>query len=293
MKRGLIVALVLATASSAFAVYTGPWQNEWDFESGLDGWTLYGGGATYYTGGGSGPLLPGGTATYSNYGGNSLWLPDTSYARIPISSFTSTQLGANGDVYSGKQGFILQADVWVPNLIDDGSTLTTGNFGGQPGNAISQAGVGVEGTNIALYAEGKTDRLGVTARDFGWDNTARNASNTLNQGGTVPGLPPEDWWDFMVTFQIDYGYTTPGKWTAYAYIPVQTTASGTPGWKTCSSGNYDVSPHGSAADFLQLGGMYSWTQAQFDNVKIQFLPEPATLALLGLPLLLIRRGRHA
>ena len=70
----------------------------------------------------------------------------------------------------------------------------------------------------------------------------------------------------MVTFQIDYGYTTPGKWTAYAYIPFANGASGAPGWVTMGDGNYDVHPDGSAATFLQLGGIYSWTQAQFDSL---------------------------
>lgn len=287
MRKAFIGVLVGFMATAVVAVpYTGPWNHEWDFESGQQGWTIYGGGS-YYAAGGSGPNLAG--TGPSNYGGKSLHLPDNSYARINIADFTSTQLGANGAVYTGKQGFIFQADAWLPNLVDDGSPLTPADFGGQPGNSLSSAGIGAEGVNIALYAEGKTDRLGVTARDYSWDNTGRNRSNSLNESNFKPDL--NDWWDAMITFQIDYGYTTPGVWTAYAYIPFPNNYSATPGWVVMSNGNYPVHPDGSAATFLQLGGMYSWTQAQFDNAKLAYIPEPAALALLVLGLPMLRRRR--
>lgn len=293
LKRACAVSLVLLLATAASAQYAGPWTHEWDFETGTQGWSLFtetaNSTAYWYNGGGNGPNLAG--SGPSNYGGNSLHLIDGGYARILISDFTPTELGANGNNFSGKQGFILQADAWLPNLSDGSTGIPTSAFGGTPGNSLSLAGVGVEGTNIALYAEGKSDRLGLTARDFGHDNTARNRSGVLDQTNSQPNKLL--WWDAMITFQIDYGFTTPGKWTAYGYVPFQNNLGG-PGWYVMSNGNYNVHPDGSAATFLQLGGRFSWTQAQFDNVKLYYVPEPASLGLLALAALpMLRRRRTA
>jgi len=279
----------LALASAASAQYTGnDWQHVWDFENGLQGWTITNAGAgtgTWIAPGGNGPVLPDGQP--SGYGSGSLYLPDGSYARISLADVTSVPLGADGNLTSGMTGFILQADAYLPNL-----RPLTGFPQNAPGNALSLAGLGVGGTRINLYVEGRdgNNLRGLTARDFAWDNTARNRSNVLIQTGTASD---DEWWDAVITFQIDYGYTTPGKWTAYAYVPFDNQL-GPAGWYTMSEGNYDVHPDGSTAEFLQLGGQFSWTQAQFDNVKLHYVPEPATLGLLALGAIpMLRRRRHA
>ncbi len=269
----LFVALVCAlSASAAYAQYTGPWQQTWTFDSGLGSW---------YTAKGSpvwvdpatmpnGPTLPDGDVSHG--GSANVYLPDQSTIRLDVSSLG---LGANGAVQSGKKGFILQADAYLPNL----KPLAV--ISGMPGNGLCSAGVGAEGTGVAIYAEGKANTTdGFTARDFAWDNTARNRSNSFKEVAT---LPQEQWWDKWVTLQIDYNYTEAGKWTVYCYIPFQTQCSPyNPGWYVASNGHYAVHPDGSAVNFIQLGGMYSWTQAQFDNVKLAYVPEPGSmLALAG------------
>lgn len=287
-RSTLFVGLtVLALAGAVQAQYTGPWNHEWDFESGLQGWTITGGGY-YYNGGGSGPALPDGGA--SGYGSSSLHLTDGSYARLNLADIGATDLGADGTATTGKQGFVLQADAWLPNL-----RPLSGFPAGAPGNALTRAGLGVEGTRVALYAEGRADSniRGLTARDFGWDNSARNRSNVLVQYSGGAALAPDTlWWDSVITFQIDYNYTEAGKWTAWGYVPFENQL-GAAGWYKMSNGSYPVHPDGSAATFLQLGGAFSWTQAQFDNVKLAYVPEPATVAFLALGGLLLRRRRSA
>ena len=116
MKRilGGAAVLVFALACPAFAVYAGTWQQEWDFESGLEGWTLYNGGVPRsYNGGGNGPDLREGLLQ-DTAGTACTWR--TRVCPHQHFQFTSTRLGANGGSYSGKQGFVFQADVWVANL---------------------------------------------------------------------------------------------------------------------------------------------------------------------------------
>src|SRR5690606_32497180 len=157
-------------------------------------------------------------------------------ARINLADVTSTALGADGNLVSGRTGFILQAEAWLPNL-----RPLTGLTENGPGNALTLAGVGVGGDRINLFLEGRNGNLGLTARDFALNYAGRNRSNVLKQ----PGLSADSLWGApVITLQIDYGYTTPGKWTAWAYVPFDNQL-GPAGWYPMSDGNYNVHPDGS------------------------------------------------
>lgn len=287
MKRTVILLVVLAcllSAAAAHAQYTGSWQKTWTFDTGFDGWYAQKGGPVWVDPAASpdGPALPDGDVSHG--GAGNVYLPDTSTIRFDVSGLG---LGCDGLATTGKKGFILQADAYLPNL----KPLAV--IGGLPGNGLSQTGVGAEGTRVAIYAEGKQSADGFKGRDYAWDNTDRNRSNSFKEAAT---LPQEQWWDKWVTLQIDYNYTEAGKWTVYCYIPFATqTSPNTPGWYVASNGHYACHPDGSSVDFIQLGGMYSWTQAQFDNVKLQYVPEPGSLLALGTGLIglvgMIRRRK--
>ena len=93
---------------------------------------------------------------------------------------------------------------------------------------------------------------------------------------------------------MDYSYTTPGKFDAWEYVPWDNPE--TPGgWhKLTPDGGRDVHPDNQFVTFV-IGqarpDRASWTQSQFDNVKLAYTPEPATLGLLLLGLPMLRRRR--
>jgi hypothetical protein len=97
--------------------------------------------------------------------------------------------------------------------------------------------------------------------------------------------PSDLWWDRWITARIDYGYSVPGKWTSSVHIPWVTpvggASGGNTGWYTVAS-NLECHPTDQFS-ILRLGSMpfaASWTQCQFDNARLTWLPEPATLGLL-------------
>ena len=268
MKKLVFVLGVLVLASTAYAAapYTGPWSLTWDFSDGTEGWVLTGSG--YWTDPNSvppeGPTLPDGQP--SGGGNANLYLPDTSYARLDVSALN---LGTG----AGRVAFVFQADVYIPNL------RPLGGFPwNYPGNMNHQAGIGVLRSDLkAAVVEGYINNGQVRVRDFTWDNTWHGPAWTMEEVVEPDSL----WWDNWITLQLDYGFTTPGKWSAHAYIPWQSPAS-SPGWITLGS-DLEVNSGVHWAK-LQLGGAYSWTQAQFDNAKLVYVPEPGSLLALGVGL---------
>lgn len=279
MRKACLAALIagLASAAAMGAPYTGTWSQTWDFSTGLQGWALGTAGATGSwvdpAVSPSGPTLPDGGA--SNGGAANLHLPDKSYARIDVSAHNL------GNTDAGRNGFVYQADVYVPNL-----RPLTGFTWGYPGNMIHQAGIGaMRGDGDGIFAEGSIDKGSVRVRDFTWDNTWYGTDWTMEE--TVS--PDTLWWDKWITIQIDYSYSVPGKFSAYAYIPWDSPMAPA-GWVTLATGK-DCHP-GDQFVTLQLGGAYSWTQGQFDNAKLAYLPEPAGLLLLGLGAIPVLRRRR-
>jgi len=291
LTSAIVLALALC-ASMASAQYTGPWTFTWDFDTGLQGWTI--GGPGYWVDPNvypaNGPTLPDGQS--SGGGTGNLHLPDQSYARLDVSSLN---IGSGTVGGQPMNPFVYQVDVYVPNL------RPLGNFpNGGPGNHIITAGLQLLrlGDGKPLWFEGNQNYR-LAARDHTWDNTERGMNWYLDE----PGQPNDAlWWDKWVTLQVDYGYTTPGKWAAWAYIPWNN-SRGNAGWFLIGNGVWDVNPN-VQWQYLQMGGQYSWTQAQFDNARLfvqgyQSVPVPEPVffqlgALSGMGTLgLLRLRRRA
>ncbi len=268
VTSALVLALALC-ASVASAQYTGPWTYEWDFDSSAQGWVVSGNG--YWTDPGlvpaAGPTLPDGAP--SGGGNGNFYLPDQSYARLDVRSL---HIGYGTVGGNAMNPFVFQADVYIPNL-----RPLSGFTYGYPGNMNHQAGIQAlrESDLRAIYLEGNINRGGLLARDRTWDNTDRRSDWVMEENVSPDTL----WWDKWITLQIDYGVTTAGKWTAWAYIPWNSPVS-TAGWLKVGGGDYDVNAN-VWFGYLQMGGTASWTQAQFDNAKLHVVPEPASMAVLA------------
>ena len=287
LTSAIVLALALC-ASMASAQYLGPWTFTWDFDTGLQGWTI--GGVGYWVDPNvfpaNGPTLPDGQP--SGGGTGNLHLPDQSYARLDVSSLNIGSGIVNGQPMNP---FVYQVDVYVPNL-----RPLTGFPNGGPGNHIVRAGLQLLrlGDGRALWFEGNQNYR-LAARDMTWDNTERGANWYLMDNS---GNPDTQWWDQWVTLQVDYGYTTPGKWAAWAYIPWDN-PRGPAGWFLIGNGVWDVHPTGVQWEYLQMGGTASWTQAQFDNARLLVVPIPEPVffqlgALSGMGMLgLLRLRRRA
>lgn len=267
MKRiALATMVLLLTATGAFAQYSGGvWTQQWDFNSGPQGWNVVSGGGFWvdpavYP---SGPLLPDGNVSGFVSGG-SWYLPDGTQIRYDVSSYNL------GNTLAGRNGFIFQADAYIPNL-----RPLTGFTWGYPGNGPHQAGMGVmRSDGKGPFFEGKNDQGRWWARDYSWDNTNLYSTSWIWE----EVIPDAQWWDKVVTYQLDYSYTIPGKWFAWIYVPWDT-PMGPAGWWTVAAGR-DCHP-GDQFVTLALGGQYSWTQAEFDNAKLLVTPEPGTMLALG------------
>ncbi|MGQ9806936.1 MAG: hypothetical protein ACUVSM_03070 [Armatimonadota bacterium] len=293
-----IVLALLLWASVASAQYTGPWTYQWDFNASREGWSVTAPG--YWTDPGwvpaAGPTLPDGAA--SGGGNGNFYLPDGSVARLNVSSLNigSGTVGGNP-----KNPFVFQADVYIPNLLP-----LTGFDWGYPGNMIHTAGIALWGysdgydpitQSKAIWLFGDIKKGGLWTRDSNWDNVDHYTWWALEH---QHGVPESSWWDRWITLQLDYGVTTPGKWSAWAYRPFPSPGISA-GWVLVGNGSWDVHPTGVWFHTLQLGGPNSWTQAQFDNVKLYVqsvaapIPEPVFFqmgALMGmgaLGMLKIRR----
>ncbi len=271
--------VLLACTAATAAPYTGPWHLTWDFNDGLQGWTL--GQAGTATGRWvnpawepQGPMLPDGG--YSGAGGGNLYLPDRSFAKFDVSHLNLGSSGANGPA---RNGFVFQARVYVPNLRP--LTGFVGPRGDEPGNMIKSAGIGIErpGDLKGLYFEGdlSSTRCTLVVRENAWDNIHRRLGN---QAMEDTNYDTTRWWDQWITLQVDYSFTVPNHWSAYAYIP-WTSPDAYAGWHTLAE-NIESEPYnGYQVAFLRLGGAWSWTQAQFDDVRLAYVPEPSSVILLA------------
>jgi len=277
-----VISVVSITSTTTLAApYTGPWTMQWDFSNGLQGWTLgqAGGAVGRWVDPAwepQGPMLPDGG--YSGAGGGNLYLPDRTFAKLDISGLNlGYGMGPDGE----REGFVFQARVYVPNL----RPLTGFNGAGrsQPGNMIHLTGIGIEraGDLKGLFVEGElsSSRCSLKARENAWDNTDRRLGWRAMEGTEADTA---QWWDQWVTLQIDYSYTTKGKWSAYAFIPWDSPMAPA-GWQALAE-DVETNPGGYALVNLRLGGAYSWTQAQFDDVRLAFgpptVPEPGAIVLM-------------
>jgi len=292
----VLSALFCAAAAATAAPYTGPWTQEWTFDAGPQGWTLSGAGTWVDPSiDPTGPVLIDGEP--SGGGAANLFLPSGSQAMLNVAGWNL------GNSLGGQNGFVLQADIYVPNLRPLDGTLFA--FG-LPGNAFDLAGIAAimadgSGAFVQGFMSGQRHGGG-TGQTRARDNTAGDetwraaTSFEFYEPGQIGPDYDADWWKKWVTLQLDYSYQVPGKYSAYVYIPWATAEpqnSPTPGWLEITPGAFDC---GAAAPFQQLvlGGENSYTQAQWDNVRLVYVPEPAAAFGLGLGallLLLLRRRR--
>lgn len=261
-----------------------PYSAVWDFSDGLQGWTITGPASARWVDPATepnGPNLPDGAP--SGGGAGNLYLPDTARATLDVSSL-------NIGWGAGLNGFQLIADIYVPNL----RPLTGFTFN-YPGNMVQNAGLGVLriGDGREVYINGHIERGRMRFRDRTWDNTERGP-NWFMEGEA--GLPDQFWWDQWITVAFDYDYSSPGKANAAVYVPWDNPVAPA-GWITLAS-DIDLNP-GDAQHFqyLLLGSVAgnSWTQGQFDNVRLTVVPEPGSIVALGAGLIgmagMIRRKR--
>lgn len=276
-------ALVLASTPSFAGL-------SWNFDSGLDGWTIGGNANAKWVDPAlepSGPTLPDGGA--SGAGGGNLYLPDGGYIRLDLSS----------QLAGGKtERWYLQADIYVPNL----RPLTGFAPWGYPGNEITKAGVfGMSATSLwGIGAEGDYDS-GSGDSDFGsaeYINYPADSWQGVPQDGAAPPAwilegtgADTGWWDDWVTLSIDYSYTTAGVCTVQMTVPWDTPV-GVAGTYTIYTGPL-MPPNGLGwwmdddISRIQVGSnpnYASWTQAQFDNVYFDspdLVPEPGSFIALG------------
>lgn len=286
----LAVAIsLLATAASA------AWQPNqilpaivWDFNTGTQGWTFVNPGPPYNNGlwvdpavYPSGPPLPDGDVSHG--GAGNLYLSDHAIATLDVSSYNLGYL-------NGRQGFQLMADIYIPNL----RPLAGFNYG-YPGNMNHNAGIGAtrNGDGKEMYIAGDIFNGRQVVKDRTWDNVKRGPQWIMEDNATPDTL----WWDKWITVAFDYNFSTPGKFNAAVYIPWSGPVH-TAGWQTLAE-NIDLNPGGVYFSGLKLGSQDgdSWTQAQFDNVRLTLLPIPepvffqmgALIGMGGLGLLRLRR----
>ncbi len=281
MRRfALLMAVVALSASTVWAADT---LHEYTFETGLEGWTLQSSEATpTYTGAWispadtDGPVLSDGSP--SGCGGGNLYLPDTWSATLDVSHLN---LGSDGTVYSGKRGFFLRCDIYIPNLLPDRYGIYS-----YPSNQIHKAGMYITGDNIDLTTEGHVHAAAVFTEDAG---TRYTKNWILEETGD-----DTNWYDKTISLVYDYNWSSPGLWYSYLIIP-WTSPVGGPGWITLANG-VATPAEGSTLETITLGqtlvtGGLSSTQAQWDNVKLwcegedPVIPEPGSLLALGTGLL--------
>jgi hypothetical protein len=198
---------------------------------------------------------------------------------------------------SSTNSFVLQVDAYVANLIP-----LTGfrHNGAYPGNHLELAGFCLLNSSSAMCLEGAaasastcngTTNTGcyngyLRFQDFtggatsGWVYpTCCNGKTIMDLEGNWPvcnnmngNSDKTGWWDQWVTLYVNYNYSKVGEVYVWAYIP----------WEhpnpNCSIANPYVSgwieiarrPITTLHDWttFQVSGKFSWTQAQFDNVKI-------------------------
>lgn len=271
--RTITLFFSLSAATFAAAVRQDPpdvtWSHTWDFSDGLQGWTITDSSPTppYLAGwvdpvvAPGGPTLPDGSV--SGGGGGNLYLPNAAQARLPIP-------GAN------QSRFVLQADVYIPNL-----SPLTGFPNSAPGNWLHGSGIAAirGGDDRPVYLRGYVGTLGFESQDRTWDGTTTRSSWL---GSPTEGAA-DTWWDQWLTLRIDYDWSAPGKIRYFVRVPWawgDPLAPNEAGWYLVADRPY-VNPSASWAGLLlgQIPGTSGWTQAQFDNVK--FVPEPTGLMLLA------------
>jgi len=203
--------------------------------------------------------VAGSTGGWNNtLGFGALYLPDQAYATLDVSSLN---LGG----FTGADRFVLEATVYV------GAT-----------NYLQGSGVGVFRTGDMKGPEvagGGASGQGCIFNDKSWFNT-----NKSKNWGLAVGT--------FTKLQIDYGYTTAGKFTASywgtsstypnQWVELWSEAMNGTGTKYADVHPSEIFRQLRIGDDPQNLGGAGWTQAYYTAVKIQALiPEPGSFVALG------------
>ena len=158
---GIAVVLIASLAQAQPPSYI--WNQTWDFSDGTQGWTLGGAGAKWVDPAlePNGPTLPDGDVSHG--GAGNLYLPDGGTATLDTTALNL------GNTLAGRNGFVMQVDVYIPNLLP-----LTGFTFGYPGNMNHWAGIGMRraGDGKGPTLTGQIDYGTNEAQDKSWDNTA-------------------------------------------------------------------------------------------------------------------------
>jgi hypothetical protein len=292
------------------------WTHEFDFDDGLQGWTIDPGSNPVLPARWidpalepDGPLLPdsepSGTSgilgdAAGGSGGGSLYLPgdnaNNNYSGTSPESIAERSIASLIGV-SSTNSFVMQVDVYVPNLYTLAGPFRHNNA--YPGNHIESSGLCMldaldtamcvegAGTNITSGINGYIrfrDFTGGFGNDWQFPRCCGNRT-IMTLEGTWPfcnNLIHSDkphWWDNWITLYINYNYSRANEVYVWAYIPWQhpqpdcAFAASETGWVEIL--RRQVDPNFGLANWtrVQIGGRFSWSHAQFDNVKLAIASE--------------------
>jgi len=204
--------------------------------------------------------------------GGKIHANDSAYATLDLAAVL-------GKTFNGRVGsttaFVMQAKIY--NL--------AANFGQDLGISLGRVG-DMKGIQQGGAAAGNQ---GITSGDKAWDNSMNRQSWT--QDPAANGVNP-------VTVMVDYGFTTPGRFTSWVLGAVGSSYPGT--WRL-SNDNREVHPTDNYS-ILRVGAVPgaaaggNWGQILVDDIKLQYIvPEPGSMLALGSGLVglfgMIRRRR--
>lgn len=302
MLRKLTVIALVAIVGPAFAV-----PRTWDFNDGLQGWTIVntpaGNGSTQGQWVAPGQVIQlasdqVGNPIYSSAGGGNLYLPGDANGK-PVATLDLTSLLNGGSTRS----FMLQADVWLPNLsplvfrnaypgmTNQNSGIAAYGFSSAPGATTSNYGVHIGGdlAQGGLFYEDYTSEA--------WSKHMKSwCLEDKNAGGNYSNM-----WNCWIKLKLDWNYSSPGNVIASALVPFDNYGGNANQWFNIWSGAIEASnwmPRPLNVTKIALGswlaGSGPWSKSQIDNVIFDspdLVPEPASLMLLGLGGLALLRRR--
>lgn len=297
MRKTAVLAIVALMAVPAMG------QMSWNFDDGLQGWTIVNSGTNVgsWVAPGATPLLYSdglGTDIYSQAQGGNLYLPGDGNGR------TTAMLDLAPYLVGGKtQSFTLQADVYIPNLRPLNFRY---NYPGMLNQYSGVAAYGLDNGGVnsdwGITLGGNLAQGAQEYRDYTSDNWTRRRKDWIMEDvSTAPSY--DTMWNQWIQLKIDWNYSQPGKVIASTYIPWTAPVAGPPGWVVLYNGNIEASgwmPRPFSINRLGLGsylkGDTPWSKSQIDNVIFNspdLIPEPASILLLGLGAigLLSRRAR--